>query len=177
MKPAQLNKLRPIALLLSVVMLSACGKGLKDLEAWVSEVKARPPTPIEPIPQMKQYEAFTYEAAGRRDPFASIEPSRQASNSSVRPDLNRNKEPLEEFPLDGLRMVGTVDTKGKVFVLIKAPDGVVHRVTVKNHMGQNYGEIVSISEAEVGLMELVADGFGGWIQRPASLTLAETKSN
>lgn len=173
MNPALLTKLRPIALLLSVVMLSACGKGLKDLEAWVSEVKARPPAPIEPIPQMKQYEAFTYEAAGRRDPFASIQPSRQASNSGVRPDLNRNKEPLEEFPLDGLRMVGTIDSKGKVFALIKAPDGVVHRVTVKNHMGQNYGEIVSISEAEVGLMELVPDGFGGWIQRPASLTLAE----
>ncbi|PPE75303.1 hypothetical protein C3942_04670 [Solimonas fluminis] len=156
-------------------MLSACGNGQKDLEAWVTEVKARPPAPIEPIPQMKQYESFTYDAAGRRDPFASIQPSRQASNSGIKPDLNRNKEPLEEFPLDGLRMVGTVDTKGKVFALIKAPDGVVHRVTVKNHMGQNYGEIVSISEAEVGLMELVADGFGGWIQRPASLTLAEQK--
>ncbi len=176
MKPTQFNTLRAGALLLSLLMLSGCGKGLKDLEAWVSEVKARPPSPIEPIPQMKQYEAFTYNAAGRRDPFASIQPSRQAGNSAVRPDLNRNKEPLEEFPLDGLRMVGTIDSKGKVFALIKAPDGVVHRVTAKNHMGQNYGEIVSISEAEVGLMELVPDGFGGWIQRPASLTLAEQKS-
>jgi len=175
MKPSTLRKLPPLAAFLSVALLSACGKGSKDLEAWVTEVKARPPAPIEPIPQMKQYEAFTYDAAGRRDPFASIQPSRQAGNSDLKPDLNRNKEPLEEFPLDGLRMVGIVDTKGKVFALIKAPDGVVHRVAVKNHMGQNYGEIVSISEAEVGLMELVPDGFGGWIQRPASLTLAEQK--
>lgn len=172
----QINSTRwkSLALALGVLLLGGCGKGLDDLEAWVSEVKARKPAPIEPIPQMKQYEAFAYDAGGRRDPFASLEPAR-AEGSGPRPDLNRNKEPLEEFPLDALRMVGTIDSKGKVFVLIKAPDNVVHRVTVKNHMGQNYGEIVGISEAEVSLMELVPDGFGGWVQRPASLALAEQK--
>ncbi len=124
---------------------------------------------------MKQYEAFTYQEAGRRDPFAALQATRQSAAGSIKPDLNRNKEPLEEFPLDGLRMVGTIDSKGKVYAMVKAPDGVVHRVTIKNYLGQNYGEITSISEAEVGLMELVPDGFGGWIQRPASLTLTEQK--
>lgn len=159
----------------ALATLTACGKGMGDLESWVAEVKARKPAPIEPIPQMKQYEAFAYDPGNRRDPFASLEPQRQNAASGPRPDLNRNKEPLEEFPLDALRMVGTIDSKGSTFALIKAPDKVVHRVTMKNHMGQNYGEIVAISEAEVSLMELVPDGFGGWTQRPASLALAEQK--
>ncbi|MGH8430454.1 MAG: pilus assembly protein PilP [Solimonas sp.] len=163
-----------LPMLSCALLLSACGKGLGDLDAWVKEVKARKPAPIEPIPQMKQYEAFAYVPAARRDPFSSLEPQKQAG-SGPRPDLNRNREPLEEFPLDALRMVGTINAAGKTFALVKAPDGVVHRVSLKNHLGQNYGEITAISEAEVGLLELVPDGFGGWTQRQASLALAEQK--
>jgi len=163
-----------LGLVMSCILLTGCGRGLGDLEAWVTEVKARKPAPIEPIPQMKQYEAFAYVPADRRDPFSSLEPQKQAGNGP-RPDLNRNKEPLEEFPLDALRMVGTINAAGKTFALVKAPDGVVHRITVKNHLGQNYGEITAISEAEISLQELVPDGFGGWIQRQASLALTEQK--
>ncbi|AXQ27287.1 hypothetical protein D0B54_00650 [Solimonas sp. K1W22B-7] len=173
MKTSKQNILR-LLLLAAAVSVAGCGKGLSDLEAWVTEVKARKPPPIEPIPQMKQYEAFSYSANGRRDPFEAFAPAR-AFGPGLRPDLNRNKEPLEEFDLSGLRMVGTVDSKGTVYALIRAPDAVVHRVTLKNHIGENYGEIVSISEAEVGLVELVPDGFGGWVQRPASLTLTEQR--
>ncbi|MGV2481579.1 UNVERIFIED_CONTAM: pilus assembly protein PilP, partial [Salmonella enterica subsp. enterica serovar Weltevreden] len=85
------------------------------------------------------------------------------------PDLSRNKEPLEEFPIDALRMVGTIDTKGVTYALVKAPDGVVHRVTRNDHLGQNYGRIVGISESEVSLVELVPDGFGGWLERAATI--------
>lgn len=160
--------------LLAAVILSGCGKSTDDLEVWVAEVKARKAVPIEPIPQMKQYEAFTYEAGTRRDPF-SVPASEQnrASESSPRPDLSRNKEPLEEFPIDALRMVGTINTKGNTYALIKAPDGVVHRVTTNNHLGQNYGRIVGISESEVSLMELVPDGFGGWLERAATIALTQ----
>ena len=166
--------IRPLLLALAcATLLSGCGSDMSDLESYVAEVKARQSTSIEPIPQMKQYEAFAYEAADRRDPFAKPNVQQNSSAPGPRPDLNRNKEPLEEFPLDALRMVGTISTPSGVFALIKAPDNVVHRVTTKNHMGQNYGEIVGISESEVSLMELVPDGFGGWVQRPASLALAQ----
>jgi len=157
--------------ILSGLLLAACGKGTDDLENWVTEVKARKATPIEPIPQMRQYEAFLYQAAGRRDPFEA--PKAPSVSSAARPDMNRNKEPLEEFPIDALRMVGTIDSKGVVYALIKAPDGVVHRVSVKNHLGQNYGQIVGITESEISLLELVPDGFGGWVQRRASLALTQ----
>jgi type IV pilus assembly protein PilP len=159
-------------LLVLALLLSACGDDMSDLEAYVAEVKARESSAIEPIPQMKQYEAFTYEAGERRDPFTKSGQPLAASVVGPRPDLNRNKEPLEEFPLDALRMVGTITLPGGVFALVRAPDNVVHRVTIKNHMGQNYGQIVGVSESEISLLELVPDGFGGWVQRPASLALA-----
>ncbi len=162
-----------LAVVASAVLAAGCGGDMSDLEAYVAEVKARQSTSIEPIPQMKQYEAFAYEPGDRRDPFTKAGQPQTASVAGPKPDLNRNREPLEEFPLDALRMVGTISTPGGVFALVKAPDNVVHRVTTKNHMGQNYGQIVGISESEVSLMELVPDGFGGWVQRPASLALAQ----
>ncbi len=160
--------------LLCACMLTACGSGMSDLELYVADVKNRKPTQIEPIPQMKQYEAFAYEPGDRRDPFVPVEPQRdQKAADGPRPDLNRNKEPLEEYPLDGLRMQGTIRYQNKVYALVKAPDNVVHRVTVGNHLGQNYGQIKQISESEIAIAEIVPDGFGGYMARPATLALAE----
>lgn len=170
------SPLRRMAILGFVIFLSACSGDMSDLEAKVAEVKSRKSNAIEPIPQIKQFDAFVYDATGRRDPFTPVEPQKNTqgfSDSSLKPDLNRNKEPLEEFPLDALRMVGTIVANGRTFAMVKAPDGVVHRVSVKDHMGQNYGRITAISESEISLSELIPDGFGGWMQRPASLALAE----
>ena len=92
---------------------------------------------------------------------------------TIRPDVNRPNEPLEEFPLDALRMVGTITMQQRAFALIRAPDAVVHRVSVGDHLGQNYGKITGISETEVVLMEIIPDGLGGYIQRPASVALTQ----
>lgn len=157
----------------AMVLLSGCGSGMSDLDQYVAEVKARKSTSIPPIPQLKQFESFLYEPGDRRDPF--VEPQPEASNVAVgpRPDMNRNREPLEEFPLDGLRMAGTIQTSAGLFALIKAPDGVIHRVMTRNYMGQNFGQIIAITSSEIKLQELVPDGFGGWAQRDASLALSE----
>lgn len=168
------RRLQAALLLAPALGLAACGRGMSDLEQWVAEVKSQKSTTIEPIPQAKQYEAFAYVPGERRDPFAAVEAERpEGAAQGPRPDLNRNKEPLEEFTLDSLAMVGTITSNGRTFAMIKAPDGVIHRVTIKDHMGQNYGEITAITEAEVSLVELVPDGFGGWVQRPATLALAQ----
>ena len=166
-----------LALLLSVsALLAACGGSNDDLEAYVAEVKGRKTRAIEPIPQIKQYEAFAYLAPPeRRDPFVRSEPPRDAAApaSALRPDLSRNREPLEEFPLDSLRMLGVINKANDSYALVKAPDRVVHRVTLGNHMGQNYGKIVKISESKVDLVEIVPDGFGGFMERPANVALTE----
>ncbi len=161
--------------LLAGTMMSACSTGMADLEQYVTEVKARKTRQIEPIPQIKQYEAFAYVGGERRNPFVRAEPQKDpnAPGSNIRPDPNRNPEPLEEFPLDGLRMLGTINKEKVVFALVKAPDNVVHRVTRGNHMGQNYGKIISVSETVIDLVEIIPDGFGGFMERPANLALSQ----
>jgi len=173
------STLRVLAVAGAALLLSGCGRDMTDLETWVAEVKARKSKAIDPIPQMKQYEAFAYVGENRRDPFvASQGESRPAgeggeSASTIRPDLNRSKEPLEEFPIDALRLVGIVNFNKKTYALVKAPDAVIHRVTVGDHLGQNYGRIGKITEAEVSLTEIIPDGFGGYIERAAALAASE----
>jgi type IV pilus assembly protein PilP len=166
--------------LLGIALLaSACSQSMDDLEQYALEVKSRTSKNIDPIPQPKPYEPFAYEAGERRDPFLPILQSRDSAlataggEGALKPDLNRPKEPLEEFPLDALRMVGTITMQQRAFALVRAPDAVVHRVSVGDHLGQNYGKITGISETEVVLMEIIPDGLGGWIQRPASVALTQ----
>ena len=161
--------------LLASTLTTACSTGMADLEQYVTEVKGRKTRQIEPIPQIKQYEAFTYVGGERRNPFVRAEPQKDpnAPGSNIRLDPNRNPEPLEEFPLDGLRMLGTINKDKTVYALIKAPDNVVHRVTQGNHMGQNYGKIISVSETAIDLLEIIPDGFGGFMERPANLALSQ----
>ena len=165
------------ALLVASLGLGGCSRSMDDLEAYVAEVKSRKSRQIEPIPQVKQFESFTYVAGDRPDPFLPVEPEQGddgfLADAGLKPNINRNKEPLEEFPLDGMRMLGTILYEGRVSALIRAPDGIIHRVTRGNHMGQNYGEIVAIDENQVQLSEIVPDGFGGWVKRPAVLALTE----
>lgn len=168
--------LRTSGLLLSaLLLLSACSDGMEDLEARVADVKARKSQQIEPIPQIRQFETFAYESGDRRDPFLAPEPEQEQPTIAAgpRPDLNRSREPLEEFPLDALRMQGIIQTTKAMFALVKAPDGVIHRVTLGDHMGQNYGQIKAIEEGQISLAEIVPDGFGGWVSRPATLALAQ----
>ena len=160
-------------LLLGVAALFGGCSSDDDLQQYIAQVKARKSTKIDPIPQIKQYEAFAYVPGDRREPFTPSVPDTSHADG-VRPDMNRNREPLEEFPLDALKMVGVIDFNKAMFAMIRAPDGVIHRVTVGNYMGQNFGKITKISESEVDLDEIVPDGFGGFKEQPATLA-AEQK--
>jgi type IV pilus assembly protein PilP len=172
-----MSRARVLGLILPL-LLAGCGQDMSDLEEYAQEVKSRTSKNIDPIPQIKTFEPFTFEAANRRDPFLPTLQSREeqvaaASGGGLQPDRDRPKEPLEEFPLDALRMVGTITMQKRAFALIRAPDAVVHRVSVGDHLGQNYGKITGISETEIVLMEIIPDGFGGFIQRPATVALVQ----
>jgi type IV pilus assembly protein PilP len=165
-----------ITLAILPLCLSACSIGMSDLEEFVAQEKAKKSGKIEPIPQIKQYEAFAYVQGNRRDPFMEMDGAKRPSDGAagaLAPDLHRNREPLEEFPLDALRMLGVIQANGKTYALIKAPDNVVHRVTRGDHMGQNYGTITKVDDTEIKLTEIIPDGFGGWMQRFANLALAQ----
>lgn len=159
-------------LLLCAVGLAACDPGTRDLDNYIADVKQRPAPPLEPLPVMKQFESFVYSAQGLRDPFTAPQRREDAARADgPRPDANRRKEVLEAFPLDGLDMVGSLGVGGSLVALVMDPGRVVHRVRVGNYLGQSDGRIVAIREDGLEIVELVADGAGGWLERPARLAL------
>ena len=160
-----------IALAIAVLSLSGCSGGMEQLQQQVAEIKARPGEPIEPLPEIKPYEAFTYNAANMRSPFVPMAPARGDVANAVRPDVKRPREFLEQFSLDTLRMVGTLRMADRTYGLVKTKDGLVHRVLPGNYMGQADGRVIEISPSKISVVEIVPDGLGGYIERPASLAL------
>ena len=161
-------------------ILSGCANNnVDDLKKYAGEVNARKPGPIEPLPEIKAYETFIYNMEGLRDPFQKLsEPDvvDDMGKSAVQgpgPDLDREKEDLEAYPLDTLRMVGTLSIDGDLWGLVRAGDGVIHRVLPGNYMGKNYGKIVSLDEELIELDEFVTTGKGRWRERKASLAIVE----
>lgn len=145
-------------------------------QQWVAKEKAKKGAPLEPLPVIRTFETFLYTAQDQRDPFGySLEEQEQAANSGPRPDQNRVREPLESFPLDGLKMSGTLGSSKAMEGLVRDPDGVVHRVHVGNYLGQNYGRVIAVEEDHIELVELVPNGTGGWMERQATIALGETK--
>jgi type IV pilus assembly protein PilP len=160
----------------AAVGLTACGGANDDLQNYIDEVKARPGGRIEPLPQIQPAPTFVYEPGARRSPFLPDAPQRRVSNDPNAvdgPDQNRPREFLEQFPLDTLRMVGTLSNGRASFGLVQTTDGLVHRVEVGHHLGQNYGRIVAISDSEIQLVEIISDGLGGYLERPAAIALAD----
>jgi type IV pilus assembly protein PilP len=167
---------RLIAVAATAAVLSACGGGTDDLRAYLDDVKARPGGRPQALPQIQPAPSFVYEPNNRRSPFLADAPQRRAGNSPNAiegPDPNRVREILEQFPLDSLTMVGSLSDQRAAFGLVQTADGLVHRVTVGNHMGQNYGRIVAISDSEIQLVEIVSDGLGGYLERPAAIGLSD----
>jgi type IV pilus assembly protein PilP len=166
------RKLSPFAAI-ALLSLAGCGNDLDELQQKVAEIKSRPGERIEPLPEIKPYEAFTYSASTMRSPFVPSAPVRNDMANAVRPDVKRPREFLEQFPLDTMQMVGTLQLQGRNYGLVQGKDGLVHRVLPGNFMGQNDGRIVGISSTKISIIEIVPDGLGGYIERPAALALTE----
>ena len=165
-----------LALILSAV-LAGCGNGdFSDLKAWMASTGNDRPAKLEPLPQVNPVPTFQYDATNLQDPFTprSLTPT---SKGGTQPDFGRPKQPLEEFPLDALRMVGTLSRPGKpLFAVIKDPKNTLYTVSVGDHIGQNFGTITKITADGVDIKELLPDGNGGWVSSKANMTLTEENS-
>lgn len=161
---------------LFVLILGGCGgEEYQDLQDFVKNSGNDMRGKVDPPPEIKPYEPMTYDnSAGLPDPFKPRKPeARKASGGQNQPDMNRPKQELEEFPLDGLKMIGYLRRSNTGYAIIRAPDGKVHQVKVGNYMGLNFGQITSVTETEVKLKEMVQDGAGDWSERESSLQLVE----
>ncbi len=165
---------------LMVLSLAGCiGNNMSDLQQEVERIKQTTPgVELEPPPTLEPYQPFAYAAYGLETPFDEpsfiSEQKREdvVRNNDFGPDPDRPRELLEDYSLDSLKMVGTINREG-LWALMEAPDAVVHRVKVGNYMGTNHGRIISLSEGRVDLIEIVPDGLGGWEQRESFLSISE----
>ena len=148
------------------LLVAACGgESHQDLRAWMQDQGKGVKGKLDPLPQVKPYEPFTYNAFDLPDPFKprKIEPAK--GGSKMAPDLNRRKEPLESFPLESLQMVGTLQRGKSTYALVRTTDKDIYQIKIGNYLGQNFGVVVQISEGEVQVRELVQDGAGDWTER------------
>ncbi len=163
-----------VVLLMCLGLASCGGEKYSDLKQFVKESDNLPHGRIPPLPDVKPYEPFTYDAYNLLDPFKprKIEPPKGAGGS-LQPDLTRRKEPLEAYPLENLQMVGTLQQGKTTYALIKTPDNNLFRVKPGNYMGQNFGLIGEITESGIQLKEIIQDSTGDWTERTSNMTLIE----
>ena len=177
--------------LASLIVCSFLGLGgcvssdISDLDQYVQDVLARPGGRIEPLPEIKPYEAYAYKSAGQdaRDPFKLFyqkdeEQEVEEQDSGLTKEMedeirHRNKEELEQFELDSLRMVGIMESEEDQWGIVKGPDNVVHRVKVGNYMGRNTGKILNVFEDRIEVREIVRNSQGRWEERQAAIALDE----
>jgi type IV pilus assembly protein PilP len=158
----------------AALALAGCGgESHQDLRTWMSEQGKGARGKLDPLPQIKPYDPFAYNAFDLPDPFKprKIEPTKGASK--LAPDLARRKEPLEAYPLESLSMVGTLERNKTIFALVRTPDRDVYQIRAGNYVGQNFGVVTGIGEGEVKLKELVQDGAGDWTERSSTLQLQQ----
>jgi len=160
------------ALLLAATLLAGCSSKDADLSDFIEKTKQEQPGGVESLPEVKPYESFFYTAQTMRSPFQPGG-SGESSSPNLRPDNKRNREFLEQFPLDTMKMVGTLSMSGHRYGLVKARDGKVYRVQTGNYIGQNEGHITQIDDSKITLAEIVPDGLGGYMERGAALALNE----
>lgn len=170
--------IRPIlAIALSCLALAACdSEQHSDLRQFVKDSDSMPRGRIPPLPEVKPYEPFEYAAFDLVDPFVprKIEAPKPTNvPGSLQPPPNHRKGPLEAFPLENLKMVGTLQQQKQVFALIKAPDNNLYRVKTGDFMGLNFGRVMDITESALKLKELVQDSGSEWKEEERTLQLQE----
>lgn len=176
-----------LSLCLSVTLSGCVSRDISELENQVAEILARPGGRIEPLPEIKPYQAYSYQSSGLNlnSPFRLfyvLDIPEIADESVVDDGLTdemareireRNREELEQFELDSLRMVGTLQNETNDWAIVLDPSGVVHRVQQGNYMGKNIGRVISIFEDRIELREIIQDSGGRWEEREAALALIE----
>ena len=164
------RKTAVICAVLTSLAAAGCSGGQSDLQKWIADTKKKPGGRIQALPEVKPYESFVYSAGNMRSPF---QPQGASGQASLRPSTRRNREFLENFSLDTLKMVGTFKVGNNFYGLVQSKDGLVHKVQPGNYLGQNDGKVTEITGGKISLVEIIPDGLGGYIERPASLALAD----
>jgi type IV pilus assembly protein PilP len=168
----QISGIGVLGVVLAALVAGGCSGGQSDLQKWIDATKKKPGGRIQPLPEVKPYETYVYAAGNLRSPFQPQGPNAANGLAAARASSHRNREFLEGFSLDTLKMVGTFKVGNNFYGLVQSKDGLVHKVQPGNYMGQNDGKVTEITGGRISLVEIIPDGLGGYIERPAALALA-----
>jgi type IV pilus assembly protein PilP len=180
-RPSQRGLAQASPWLLSMALalgLGACSSEQVELQQWLEQQRREVKPSVKPLVPPKKFDPQPYGGLQMVEPFSNqklavaLKAEARQPNSLLAGEMNRRKEPLESYPLDGMSMVGSVARDKQPMALLKV-DNLLYQVKVGDYLGQNYGRVTRITETEITLREIVQDAVGEWIERPASLQLQE----
>jgi len=178
MKAVKFGIVRPAFAVVALALLAGCGAEQEELTQWMEQQRREVKPNVTPLTAPKKFSPQAYVALNGVEPFSAqkltvaLKQEARQPNSLLAAEINRRKEPLEAYPLDSMRMVGSVNRSGRPYALLRV-DNLLYQVKQGDYLGQNYGKITKISETDVTLREIVQDAAGEWIERASALQLQE----
>lgn len=172
---------KSLVAILLVLLVAGCGEsGVQEVKQWMKATKDATKKTVPAMSPPKKFIPYEYASKKETDPFnpskllVVLANQAKKPTSNIKPDPTRVKEPLESYPLDTLKMVGTLQKPGANFGLV-AVDKVIFKVKVGNHLGQNLGKVTNVTDTEVTIKEMYQDSDGEWAERNTRLELQESK--
>ncbi|MCA1247427.1 pilus assembly protein PilP [Massilia sp. MS-15] len=176
-------RLRLLAALGAALLLAGCGDGdVQEVRDWMKKVERETVPAVKPLPEPKDFVPYAYQPGAAIEPFSETkllnELARVAANSAnpLQPDAGRVREVLENYPLDTMRMVGTLQKAGVNYALVQI-DASIFQVKAGQRIGQNHGLVTRVSEGAIDIREVVQDPTGDWVARKATIELADSKES
>ena len=153
------------------LLMAACSDGTDDVEAFVRDLKNTPKPRVPDLPVPKAHPKFSYESGQLRNPFVAYQPSKKEKKNRISPDHDRIAEPLEQYDLKDLVLVGTLRRADTTWGLVRTPEGQIHPVAIGNHIGHDKGRIVSVQESALTVKEIIPDGVGAWREQETQVAM------
>jgi type IV pilus assembly protein PilP len=172
---------RQLISLVLFAMLAACSGGdHEDLKDWITQNGKDLRGTVKKIPEVSAYQAIAYDVEGLIDPFKAnkIEPESKnkqgaGKGGEYQPDFDardlRNNI-LEKYPLESLKMIGTLNVNNRPMAVIQVEDK-VKQVRVGEYVGLDFGMVTRITDKDIELRELIQDAAGDWSERNSTLYL------
>ena len=158
--------------------LLACGPSRQEtLKDWMAEERKSITPMVKKIPEPKPFFHLAYEEVGSSDPFArqffvaaAVSAQQKGNPDFSSPHKSRKRDPLEEYALETIVFVGTMEKQGRAVGLVRA-QGKVFQVLTGQYIGKNLGKVLRIDESSIQLREVAQDQDGMWLQRDATLRI------
>ncbi|MGJ7915923.1 pilus assembly protein PilP [Massilia sp. LXY-6] len=170
------------AFVAAALLLAGCGDSdVKEVHDWMDQVKQQTRPAVKPLAEPKDFLPYAYGAKETVDPFSpnkllnQLAKAAETSQDPNKPDLQRPREQLEGYPLDTMKMVGTMQ-KGSVTYALLQIDRAVYQVRAGQRIGQNFGIVTRVGDDAINIREVVQDAAGEWVERMAKLEL-QSKEN